>query len=225
MKALRNTKTHLAYWKNRKIDWQESYLKTWNHKHRSVISSALRLFPWISLFEIGVGGGANIVRLVKDFPGKQIGGIDINKEAIEFCSKTFKGGLFKVGDGKDIMMSDKSVDVVLTDMTLIYISPWEIKKYLKEIERITRSYVVFCEFHSDSLWNRIALKLNTGYYAHNYKKLLQNAGFCDILDYKLTPEDWPETDGTPGHEPQKTFAHIIIAKVPITKRINKNYVQ
>lgn len=202
------------WWAHRDIDWKKHYLVSFNHPHRRVISAALRLFPWISLFEIGVGGGANLVRIIKDFPGMQIGGADINKDAIRLCEETFKGGYFKVGSGDDLMISDKAVDVILTDMTLIYVSPLKINKYLNEIKRLARSYVVLCEFHSTSWWNRLALYLNEGYYAHNYKKKLQKLGFCDILEYKLKPEDWPEEDGTAGHEPQKTFASIIIAKVP-----------
>lgn len=214
MKFLRTTAKHKQYWENRKIDWEESYLKTFTHQHRKVISAALKLFPWLSLFEIGVGGGANLVRIVKDFQGKQIGGADINEDAIKLCEKTFKGGYFKIGSGDDLMMSDKSVDVILTDMTLIYVSPFKIKRYVREIKRLARDYVVLCEFHSDSWWNRLALFFNEGYYAHNYEKLLRKQGFYDMLLYKLKPEDWPEPDGTPGHEPQKTFAYIIISKVP-----------
>lgn len=202
------------WWTHRQIDWKKHYLVSFNHPHRKVISAALRLFPWLSLFEIGVGGGANLVRIVKDFPGRQVGGADINKDAIALCEETFKGGYFKVGSGDDLMISDKSVDVILTDMTLIYISPLKIDKYLSEIKRLARDYVVLCEFHSTSWWNRWALYLNEGYYAHNYRKRLQKLEFNDILEYKLKPEDWPEEDGTAGHEPQKTFASIIIAKVP-----------
>lgn len=213
MKFFQTTEKHKKYWSDRKIDWTKHYLSSWNHPHRKVISAALRLFPWMSLFEIGVGGGANIVRIVKDFPGKQIGGADVNKDAIELCNTTFKGGLFKVGSGDDVMMSDKSVDVILTDMTLIYVSPLKINKYLNEIKRIARNHIVLCEFHSTNWWNRLALFFNSGYYAHNYEKLLTNKGFHDIIKYKLKGEDWPDDKGI-AHEPQKTFAYIIIAKLP-----------
>lgn len=202
------------WWKHREIDWKKHYLVSFNHPHRRVISAALRLFPWLSLFEIGVGGGANLVRIIKDFPGRQIGGADINKDAIALCNETFKGGYFKVGSGDNLMVSDKAGDVILTDMTLIYVSPLKIDKYLNEMKRLARSYVVLCEFHSASWWNRLALYLNEGYYAHNYEKCLRKIGFYDLYLYKLRPEDWPEENGMAGHEPQKTFAYVIVAKVP-----------
>jgi len=206
------TEKHKKYWKERKADWETTNLMTWNHKHRELIVAALRMFDWASLFEIGCNAGANLVRIIKSFPGRQLGGIDINQDAIDVCSRTFKGGMFKVGSGDDIMISDKSSDVVLSDMTMIYISPRDIKKYLEEMKRIGRQYVILCEFHSKSWWNRLALKINTGYYAHNYDKLLQKLGYYDIIKYKLKPEDWPEKPGE--EEPQKTFAYLIIARIP-----------
>jgi len=205
---MKTTNQHKKYWKDRKIDWKTSYLDTWNHPHRKLIIAALRGFHWVSLMEVGVGGGANLYNILKNFKGKQIGGIDVNKDAIELAQKTFNGGLFKVNSADDIMLSDNSTDVMLSDMTLIYVSPLQIMSYLKEIKRVARNYIVLCEFHSDSWWNRLALKINTGYNAHNYRKLLTKLGFYDIFTYKLKEEDWP------GGNPQKTFAYLIIAKVP-----------
>jgi len=190
-----------------KIDWKTSYLDTWTHPHRKVIIAALRSFGWVSLLEVGCGGGANLAAILKAFTGKQVGGIDVNEDAIELARKTFNGGVFKVNSADDIMMSDGSVDVVLSDMTMIYVGPTKIMEYLEEMKRVTRGYIVLCEFHSRSWWNRLALKINTGYNAHNYRKLLTKLGFYDIMEYKLREEDWP------GGNPQKTFAYIIIAKV------------
>ncbi len=206
LSVLKTTGKWKRYWQNRKIDWNEHY-GNWEHPHRFVISSILKNLDWLSLMEIGVGGGANMENIVKTIGGKQIGGVDISKDAIDFLNNKFKGGLFKVGSVEDIMMSDDSTDVVLSDMCLIYIGPRKIKKSLQEIKRIARKYVVLCEFHSESWWNRLALKINTGYNAYNYKKLLKNEGFYDILTYKLTEKDWP------GGNPQKVFGYIIVAKV------------
>ena len=75
---LQTTDKWKKWWTHRNIDWKKHYLASFNHPHRKVISAALRLFPWLSLFEIGVGGGANLVRIIKDFPGRLMGGADVN---------------------------------------------------------------------------------------------------------------------------------------------------
>jgi len=195
------------YWKNRKIDWKVSYQNP-NHPHRFLITAILKSLNWLSLIEIGVGGGANLMNILRSIPGKQVGGIDISQDAIDLCSKTFKGGVFKVNSADDIMLSDKSTDIVLSDMCLIYVDPRHIDRYIKEIKRITRKYVVLCEFHSTSLWNRIALRINSGYNAYDYKKLLTKWGFYDIVIYKIPEEAWP------GGSPQKEFAYLVVATVP-----------
>lgn len=207
MKFFRTTANNLEYWKNRKIDWKAHY-GNWNHPHRYVITGILKIFDWISLMELGVGAGANLFNITKGIPGRQLGGIDISQDAIDFCNKHFINGQFRVGSGDDILMSEKSTDVMLTDMCLIYVNPKDIKKYLSEIKRVARNYVVFCELHSSSLWNRLAVKINEGYNVYNYDKLLKKMGFYDIIKYKLRKEDWPESDL------QQKFGYIFLAKVP-----------
>lgn len=217
LKFFRSTNHHKKYWAERKIDWKQSYTSTWNHPHRMLISAVLKGFNWLSLIEVGCGSGANLINIVKVFPGRQVGGVDVNADAIEQAQKTFNGGFFKVCSGDDIMMSDDSTDVVLTDMALIYVAPKEIEKYLQEIKRIGRHWVIFCEFHSNSWWQRMKLRFTSGYYAYNYDKLLSKAGFYDIIKFKLRPEDWPRDwpNGNPkiGGGPQKDFAYIIKAKI------------
>jgi ubiquinone/menaquinone biosynthesis C-methylase UbiE len=202
------TTQHMKWWAKRQIDWKTSYLDTWNHPHRNIIVAALRTINWMSLIEIGCGPGPNLVKILKNFQGKQLGGIDVNEEAIKLARKTFTDGLFKVSPGNDVMLSDKATDVALTDMALIYVGRLQIGSYIEELKRISRNHVVLCEFHSNSLWKRLWLKMVSGYNAHDYKKLLEKHGFYDIISYKLQPEDWPE--GT--H--QKDFAHVFVARVP-----------
>lgn len=210
MKLFKTTEEHKKYWENRKIDWKTQYLDTWNHPHRKILVNILKSISWLSLLEIGCGSGPNLVAILKEIKGRQIGGIDINPEAIELARNTFKGGYFKVGSADRIVMSDKSTDIILSDMVLIYAGRRKIDKYIKEIKRVARNYVLFSEFHSKSWWNRTALKWNSGYNAYDYKKLLEKHGFHDVALYKMKEEDWP------GGNPQKNFGYIILAKVPKT---------
>lgn len=204
----RTTKQRINWWENRQVDWKESY-KTISHPHRLVLAEILRLFNWKSLIEVGCGAGVNIATFIKKLGGeKQFGGIDVNSEAIATAQANFQNGLFRVGSGEDIMMSDNSTDVVLTDMCLIYVGPRHIRKYLKEMRRIGRNRIVLCEFHSENWFKRIWLLLTWGYYSYNYYKLLNELGFYDIYSYKLAPRDWD------GQEPQKSFGYVFMAKVP-----------
>lgn len=198
---------HQKYWVNRKIDWQAHY-GNWNHPHRFMITKILMGLSWLSLMEIGCAAGANLMNIVKHIPGRQVGGIDINPDAIEAAKKNFIGNheLFKVGSADNIMMSDKSTDVTLSDMTLIYASPWGIGRYILEIKRITRKYVVICEFHSEKWWERWWAFLRTGYGVYDYEKLLKKHGFYDIVKYKIPVELW-------GKDLNQKFRYIITAKI------------
>lgn len=207
---LKGTKKHKNYWKNRK-DWVEKYSspEAVNHPHRKVIVGFLKQLNWFSLIEIGCASGANLMTIIKSIPNHQLGGVDISEDAIKEASQHLKGALLKVNSADDIMMSDKSCDIILSDMTLIYVSPKDITRYLKEAKRVARNYLVLCEFHSSSWWNRLALRINTGYFAHDYKKLLTKLDCYDIILHKVEEKDWP------GGQPQKTFAYIIICKIPL----------
>ena len=158
MRFFRTTKHHKRYWADRKIDWEKEYTATWNHPHRLLICEVLKQFEWKSLIEIGCGSGANLIKIVKTFAGIQVGGIDINADAIEIAKKTFTPALLKVGTGDNIMFSDSSADVVLTDRMLIYVSPRSIHKYIKEIKRIGRNRIVLCEFYEPRWYKRLLLR-------------------------------------------------------------------
>lgn len=201
-----STRQNKNYWlKKDDEQYWRAYLKTWNDPHREVISAALKQFPWTSLIEVGCGSGPNVINIIKNNKGKQVAGIDINSTAIKVLQSSVKGGLFKVGSGEDIMMSDKSTDVTLTDAYLIYIGPLKIKKHLLEIKRITRNYIVLCEYYNSSLRDRWKLRILSGRHSYNYKRLLRKLGFYDIQIFKM-----PKVEDN-----DDKFRHIIIAKVPL----------
>lgn len=207
----KNTSANAKYWRERKIDWEQAYLSTANHPHRFMISSVLKTFSWNSLLEVGCGAGANLMNIIMTHPqGKQLGGIDINADAIASAEKTFKGAFFKVGSVEDIMMSDSSAEVVLSDMTLIYVSPSKIDAVIREMKRVARTHLVLCEFHEPSWWKRVKIRLTTGYNAYDYVKLLEKHGLHDVIRYKIPKEAWP--GGL-----QEKVGYVVVAKVPRRK--------
>lgn len=214
MNFLKTTTQHANYWKDRKIDWLQHYAATWTHPHRQMIIDKLKTFPWISIIEMGCACGPNLMRIISQFPRADVGGIDINADAIKAAEGIFNEALkntgrrawFKVGKGDNIMMSDGSTDIVLSDMALIYVGPSDIKKYLREMKRITRNRIILMEFHHESPFKRLQLKWKSGYNAYDYKKLLAECGFLNIKVEKLPPELWD------NHDPQKTYAYLITAQ-------------
>jgi|TARA_Y100000034_G_scaffold114142_1_gene149903 ubiquinone/menaquinone biosynthesis C-methylase UbiE len=205
---LKSTNRHKKYWQERVIDWKKGYLDTWTHPHRTRIIEILRKINFVSILEVGCASGPNLYLIAKAFNNKvRVGGVDISASAIETAKKHLPpGSVLEQSDVQDMYFNDDSVDVTLSDMTLIYISPWKIKRTLREIKRVTRNNIIFVEFHSKNIFKRWGLALASGYYAHNYEKLLENEGFYDIMIEKIPEEAWP------GGEPQKSFGYIITAK-------------
>jgi protein-L-isoaspartate(D-aspartate) O-methyltransferase len=200
------TRKHRKFWKSRDIDWFKSYFT--DHSHRNLIIQALKNIKFGSIIEIGCGAGYNLYKIKKEFPRVEIGGIDISQDAIDTCNRLIPdAAVFEVSDASKIFLSDKSVDVILTDMAMIYIDPWHINKTIKEIKRVARNNILMIEFHSQSWKKRQEFRLKTGYNAYNWFKLLEKHGFRDIEILRLSKNDWVDDESL------SQFRYIITAKV------------
>ena len=210
----KTTKDHSKYWRERHINWNDHYTATWTHPHRQTIIDKLKTWKWVSVIEVGCASGPNLIRIIKEFPRADVGGVDINPDAVatarQVFAEIFKGSIrsawFKVNSADNIGISDDATDIVLSDMSLIYVGRKDIKKTLLEMKRITRNRIMLMEFHNTSWWKRLVFKLKTGYNAYSYKELLDELGFHNITVEKLPPELWD------NHEPQKTMAHLVTAQ-------------
>lgn len=207
MKLFNSTKKWTDWWANRKINWKDHYMNP-NHPHRLLLVEVLKHLNWMSLLEVGCGAGANLVKIVQMLPGRQVGGVDINPDAIAFAETQFTGALLKVNPADDIILSDQATDVILSDMFMIYVTPSRMKKHLDEFKRLARHHVVFCEFHSESWWERLVVKWKEGYNVYNWPKLLEKNGYYDVQMYKLPKESWPESNL------QQKYGYIIVARTP-----------
>lgn len=195
---LKTTKQHKKFWAERKINWEKDYLTgVINHPHRQLIINELAKLQWRSLLEVGCGAGANLVRIRQQWPAAEVGGIDINREAITVAQKYLPNARYMdVCDPRDIFLSDKSVDVVMSDACLIYFGRWEIRKALRDMKRVARNHLLLCELHSEKrVWG-------SRYHVHNYRKLLENLDCFNIQITKIPKAAWP---GTPWEE----WGHII----------------
>lgn len=204
---LKTSRSHAQWWAHRKIDWATRYFDTHGHPHRELILQALSMIRWKSILEVGCGAGANLLRILIAFPGAQVGGFDISVDAIQTAKEKLpKAYHLDTSPAHDLFISDKSCDVILTDACLIYMGPLMIRKVIKEIRRVARGNVIFCEFHSTSFWHRLWLYGKTGYFSHNYLKLLKRYGFYDVQVRKIPAKYWPGT-------PWETEGYIITASL------------
>lgn len=204
----RTTRQHALWWKNRKVDWQSSYLfGVLHHPHRDLILKKLEKMQWRSLCDVGCGAGAMLYRIQTQWPGCEIGGTDINKDALQVAAKYLRPRFLMRGVAHDVMLSDRGVDLILTDALLIYTGPLHIRKTLREFARIARNHVLFCELYTPSRFERIKASTRTGYNLHNYPMLLEELNFYNIEVQKIPAEAWP---GTPWEQ----WGHIITATPP-----------
>lgn len=201
----KSTKQLKAYWENRKINWEQAYF-TPDHPHRQLIIDALRGMKFYSIYEIGCGAGANLFKVLKNFPGVRVGGVDVNEDAVAAAKKHLpNNALVEHRTKGDIFMNDHSIDVILSDACLIYIDPLRINDTIKEIKRVARNNIVFVELHSSSFWERMKIRWR-GYHAYDYKKLLAKHDFYNIRVEKIPKGLW---DGTPWEQ----HGFIITAKI------------
>ena len=206
----RTTTQHTKFWQTRLIDWQKDYFspEMINHPHRLLLIEKLHQFRFKTLLEVGCAAGANLALVQRYFPHVQIGGVDISAEAIAQARKNFPHAYFDVASADKMFFSDYSLDVIMTDMTLIYLGGKAVKKALADFKRTAGVAVVLVEFYHPSWWKRFTLWLRSGYFAHDYKTLLEGLGYYDIEMTKIPEPYWP------NGEPQKTYAYIITARIP-----------
>jgi SAM-dependent methyltransferase len=195
---------HQSDWAALRVDWKKSYLDTWEHPHRQMIVDALRGFEFDSVLEAGCSSGPNLFRIHREFPEVSLSGTDVNEQAIGVAREHLEGD-FRVGTLAEAGFPDQCMDIVLTDMVLIYVS--KIDETLEEMRRVARRHVVLCEFYSSHWWERAGLSLMAGYRAYDYPALLRRHGFRNIAMGKIPPELWP------NGRTQRRFGYVITASV------------
>lgn len=198
--------TKKNYWKNRKCDWEKAYFA--DHSHRDLLIEVLENIPFNSIIEVGCASGYNLHKIRKHFPKVEIGGIDINEDAIETAKELLpeNTAVLEQSPATKMFLQDKSVDIVLCDAILLYINPFEIDKVIKEIKRISRGHILFIELHSNSWWERWKVRLFDGYNLYNYRKLLEKHDFYNIEILKMSKNDW---SGSPWED----YGHVISARL------------
>jgi ubiquinone/menaquinone biosynthesis C-methylase UbiE len=167
---------------------------SWDEPHRTIISAFLQRLQnpdgtlrWLALVEFGCGTGENLENIVRNFQSRQVGGVDSDPKKIAIARPKFKNAFLKVCPMDDIMLSDNSTDVVLTDgLFARFKNP---AGCLSEVKRVGRKYAIFCELHSTNVVQRLKERLY-GWRVYDWKKLLTKHGFYDIELYKIPKGVW-----------------------------------
>jgi len=185
-------------WRFRKDDPSGKFCEQILHPHRDFLVERISSYPWETLLEIGCNKGVNLYLLGRKFPERKLYGVDINSYSIEKGRNWFKKEQLlnvNLGIAKADNLScfaDKTIDLSLTNSTLIYVAPSRIKRVLREIIRITRKWVILFEWYP---WD-IEEGLRDAWYfdgvwIYDYKKILNDClGVKEVVVNRLPPGLW-----------------------------------
>lgn len=141
-----------------KRGWAEGYLETVDHPHRQQLVEAVAAFDSVaSVLEVGCASGANLIRLRERFPNAELIGLDINARAVQVGRRCFadRGDTrvrFLNAQAEQIkMLEPRSVDVVIADAVLMFVTPDRIRSVISEMARVARKGIVLNEYHGDGL--------------------------------------------------------------------------
>lgn len=180
MNKILGTKTDEIFWGFRHVldrSWAEKYISEESiyHPHRKILIEKVSSYlPFKSVLEVGCSSGPNLYLLAKRFPEVQLYGLDINQKAIKtgqnFFQKERISNVFlrwgKIDNLKNFQA--KSIDIIISDATLIYAGPDRINQVIKEMLRTARKALILCEQHSE-----LTPSLYKDRWIHNYKLLFE----------------------------------------------------
>jgi len=120
---------------------EKAYLKYWGVLRSDLNKEFLgELDRSINILEVGANIGIQLALLQK-IGFKNLYGIEINREAVEFSKSHLKGIDIIRASALDLPFKDKYFDLVFTSGVLIHISPVDVKKVMEEIHRCSNEYI------------------------------------------------------------------------------------
>ena len=192
------TKLQELIWKTRHIfrddRWPKECRETIGHPRRQILIERISFYvPFDSILEIGCSSGANLHLLAREYPYVRLYGIDINAKAIKEGNAYLRQqgianvGLFISRADELKQFGDKTIDIVFTDATLMYIGVDKIRKVIEEMKRVSCKGLLLSEWHSED--NSRPHLLYDGHWVYNYKALLANYFYSDTITVSRHPED------------------------------------
>jgi len=101
------------------------------------------------ILEVGCNVG-NQLLLLQGMGYKNLSGIEIQSYAVPLAQKRVPGASIIQGSALEIPFPDRSFDLVFTSGLLIHIAPTDLPKVLSEIHRVTKTWILGCEYYAPS---------------------------------------------------------------------------
>lgn len=168
-------------------DWITGYELSTSHPHREVTVTLLKqVAPFASLLEVGCSVGPNLSVIHKAFPEAVLSGIDPNVESVERAQSFVPYAEVKVGDVREL--SEKSVDVILADASLMYVTPKEITDVMNRLAWTAKKAILIIDRHNKSKLGAVTGNV----WGRDYEILLKERGFR-VETVKITEAIWPNS--------------------------------
>lgn len=108
------------------------------------------LQPGQRILDVGCGMAHLLYEFTQVVPGIEVTGIDISDYALEHAKEEIRDRLIK-GEAQKLPFADDSFDLVISLTTLHNLKIFDLKKAVKEIERVSKgnSYIMVESFRND----------------------------------------------------------------------------
>lgn len=148
-----------------------------------------------SVLEIGCGAGPNLRLVRQKIPSARLVGIDINKKAVETAKNYFKtvaddNTVFFVRKAYQLsIFEDSTFDVCFSNAVMVCHPPNDFIRAVKEMLRVTKSTIIFNEFHKDGAIEGV---FNEGRWVYDYASIFKE--LSPGVEVKLQPSHYTGGD-------------------------------
>jgi len=179
---------------------------------RGALVQALASFPQItSVLEVGSGTGGNLSLLRLFAPELQYLGFDRNNAALRRSPNEGTSLFLEAEATKAFPIKTKSVDIVFSLASLLYVSGEEIERTLREMDRVSKLGIVLIEQHDEhsSPEGQFVLdeSASSGYWIRDYRglfsKLKLASEVAPIAGPLFETEQWKKYGSVVVHRKSK----------------------
>lgn len=144
-----------------------------------------QLMPGQKVLDVGCGMAHLLYELARLVPGLEVRGIDISQYALAHAKKEIRDKV-QYGQAQNIPFGDDEFDLVISLATLHNLKVYDLKKAVKEIERVSKgsSYIMVESFRNDrEEVNMLYWQLTCASYhsVDEWEWLYQEWGYTEII--------------------------------------------
>lgn len=172
--------------------WDDNYITNYGITRSEMFSQLLEgIDKNIKILEVGCNSGLQLAGL-QAVGFKNLYGIELQSYAVEVSKTITKGINIIQGNAFDIPFKDNYFDLVMTNGVLIHISPTDLPKAFKEIERCSKQYIMGFEYFAEEITD-VKYRGNEGFlwkadYAQMYQEQFKNLTLLKNIKYPYLTE-------------------------------------